>query len=165
LEVALQALAIAREDVPELTLHIAGSGDDQARLGRIAADLGIQQSVRFHGYVEEGEKLALLRGAVANVFPSPKEGWGMTIVEAAACGTPSLASDSPGLRDSVRDGETGFLVPHADAVALARRMVALVLDPALAARRGAGARRYAETLTWEGAADQTERHLDELVRR
>jgi glycosyltransferase involved in cell wall biosynthesis len=165
LEVALQALAIAREDVPELTLHIAGSGGDQARLDRIAADLGIQQSVRFHGYVEEGEKLALLRGAVANVFPSPKEGWGMTIVEAAACGTPSLASDSPGLRDSVRDGETGFLVPHADAVALARRMVALVLDPALAARLGAGARRYAETLTWEGAADQTERHLDELVRR
>ena len=164
-EVALRALAIARSQIPELALHIAGSGDDLDRLGRVASDLGIEQCVRFHGYVAEEDKLALLRGAVANVFPSPKEGWGMTIVEAAACGTPSLASDSPGLRDSVCDGETGFLVPHGDAAALAERMVALVRDPVLLARLGTGARRYAETLTWEGAADQTEQHLNELVRR
>src|SRR5712691_8178166 len=55
---------------------------------------------------------ATLRAAWAVVFPSPKEGWGISNVEAAACGTPALASDSPGLRESVRHGETGFLVPH-----------------------------------------------------
>ena len=71
--------------------------------------------MRFHGFVSEEEKLALLRRTWANLFPSPKEGWGITVMEAAACGTPSLASDSPGLRDSVRDGETGYLVPHGDA--------------------------------------------------
>ena len=55
----------------------------------------------FHGFVSEEQKISLLRTAWANLFPSPKEGWGITVVEAAACGTPSLASDSPGLRDSV----------------------------------------------------------------
>ena len=164
-DVALRALAIARDQMPELTLRIAGSGDDLDRLRRVALELGLTEHVRFLGYVAEADKRALLQGAVANVFPSPKEGWGMTIVEAAACGTPSVASDSPGLRDSVCHGETGFLVPHGDAVSLADRMVTLARDPALASRLGASARRYSETLTWEDAADQTEQHLSELVRR
>ena len=71
--------------------------------------------------MSEARKIDLLRRAWANVFPSPKEGWGITVVEAAACGTPSLASDSPGLRDSVRHGETGFLVPHGDVGGAGRR--------------------------------------------
>ena len=66
---------------------------------------------------------------MANVFPSPKEGWGITVMEAAACGTPSLASNSPGLRDSVRDGQTGILVPHRDAGRLAQEMLRLAADP------------------------------------
>jgi len=77
-------------------------------------------------------------------------------VEAAACGTPSLASDSPGLRDSVRHGETGFLVPHADAGALAERMVELADAPALVKQLGEQARAFAERLSWENAANQTE---------
>ena len=73
-------------------------------------------------------------------------------MEAAACGTPSLASDSPGLRDSVRNGMTGILVPHGDAQALAREMVRLADDPALVAQLGNAARRWAEQLTWDRAA-------------
>ena len=56
----------------------------------------------------------MLRRAWALVFASPKEGWGITNLEAAACGTPVVASNSPGIRESVRDGETGYLVPHGD---------------------------------------------------
>ena len=118
----------------------------------------------FHGFVSEAEKLDLLRSAWANVFPSPKEGWGITVVEAAACGTPSLASDSPGLRDSVRHGETGFLVPHGDVEVLATRMLELAGDPAAGgpARRAApGA--FAESLTWERAADETEAQLHDII--
>ncbi len=50
--------------------------------------------------------------AWANVYPSPKEGWGISNIEAAACGTPSLASDAPGLRESVVNGRSGYLIPH-----------------------------------------------------
>src|SRR5204863_6777869 len=88
----------------------------------LAASLGIAGGVRFLGFVAEEEKRRRLRRAWALLFPSPKEGWGISNVEAAACGTPALASDSPGLRESVRDGETGFLVTHGDAHALAQRM-------------------------------------------
>jgi glycosyltransferase involved in cell wall biosynthesis len=104
-----------------------------------------------------------LRRAWANVFPSPKEGWGITVVEAAACGTPSLASDSPGLRDSVRHGETGYLVPHGDVEGLAGRLLELADAPDRVASLGAGARRFAEGLTWDRTTTDTERHLRDII--
>ncbi len=161
--VALEALALARRNRPELRLDIAGSGDFRAALEHQARSLGIADAVTFHGFVDEARKLQLLRSTWANVFPSPKEGWGITVVEAAACGTPSLASDSPGLRDSVRNGLTGFLVAHGDAAALAERMVALADDRALVDRLGAAARAFAQTLTWEAAALATETHLHDII--
>jgi glycosyltransferase involved in cell wall biosynthesis len=162
-DILLRALAEARRRRPELSLDIAGSGDDRPRLEALAASLGLGDAVRFLGFVDEATKLTLLRRAVANVFPSPKEGWGITVMEAAACGTPSLASDSPGLRDSVRDGRTGLLVPHGDVAAMAAAMGRLADDPALVAALGAEARRHAEALSWEAAAAQVERHLLDLV--
>lgn len=160
---AIQALARARARRADLTLDIAGSGDHRAELEQLTARLGLDGAVRFHGFVSEDEKVDLLRRAWANLFPSPKEGWGITVVEAAACGTPSIASDSPGLRDSVRSGSTGFLVPHGDVTALAARMLELAEAPALVASLGAGARRFAEGLTWEHTADETERHLQDII--
>jgi glycosyltransferase involved in cell wall biosynthesis len=158
-EVAIRALARARMSRGDLTLDIAGTGDDRPRLEQVARKLGIADAVRFHGFVTEEKKRELLRRTWANVFASPKEGWGITNVEAAGCGTPSLASDSPGLRDSVRQGETGYLVPHGDAAALAERFLAFAADPALVQRIGQQARRFAEEHTWDRAAQATEAHL------
>jgi glycosyltransferase involved in cell wall biosynthesis len=160
---ALRALALARRRRADLTMDIAGSGDYRAELERLSVTLGLADAVRFRGFVSEDEKIALLRRSWGNVFPSPKEGWGITIIEAAACGTPSLASDSPGLRDSVRRGETGYLVPHGDAAALADRMLELAEDPGLVTRLGTAGRRYAEGLTWHRTADLTERHLEDII--
>jgi glycosyltransferase involved in cell wall biosynthesis len=163
-EVAIRGLALARSQRNDLRLDIAGSGDDRARLERIAREQGVADAVRFLGRVSEEEKLGLLRRAWANVFPSCKEGWGITNVEAAACGTPSLAADSPGLRDSVREGITGYLVPHGDPAALARRMLELAADPALVERLGRQARSFAETLSWDRTADATEAWMEGLGR-
>jgi glycosyltransferase involved in cell wall biosynthesis len=160
---AIRALAIARRSRPDLRLDIAGSGDHRRALERLAAELGQTEAVTFHGFVSEERKITFLRTAWANLFPSPKEGWGITVVEAAACGTPSVASDSPGLRDSVRHMETGYLVPHGDVDALAARLLELAGNPALVARLGAAARRFAERLTWERAAAETERHLQDII--
>ena len=162
-EVALRALALARRERPELSLDIAGSGDDAPRLTRLAEELGLAAAVRFHGFVSEARKRDLFRSAWANLFPSPKEGWGLTVIEAAACGTPSLASNSPGLRDSVRDGVTGYLVPHGDAPALAARLLELAGAPALVARLGQAARAHACAWSWDDAAAATEAHLVELI--
>ena len=160
---ALQALALARQQRPDLRMEIAGTGDYRSDLEDIAAGLQLERAVVFHGFVSEERKIDLMRSAWANVFPSPKEGWGITIIEAAACGTPSLASDSPGLRDSVCHGETGFLVPHGDVSALAARMVELADSAQLVARLGDRARRFAEGLTWERTASETEQQLHDIV--
>ena len=162
-EFAIRAVALASQRRPDIRLEIAGSGEDRARLEALAARLGVSARVLFLGRVSEAEKLKLLRTRWANVFPSCKEGWGITNVEAAACGTPSLASDSPGLRDSVRHGETGYLVRHGDAGALADRMVELAKDPAQIERLGSQARRFAEGLSWERAADATEEWIQGMI--
>lgn len=158
IEVVLQAIArLAREPAAEpVHLVIAGRGDDAGRLEEMAAELGIEALVEFRGYVSEAEKVSLLRRAWANVYPSPKEGWGITNIEAAACGTPSLASDAPGLRESVVDGETGQLVPYGDVDAWAEAIGGLVARPEDVEEMGAAALRFAAQFTWEDTARRIE---------
>lgn len=162
-EFALRAVAAARQIRSDITLDICGQGDDRARLEDLTARLSLMEAVRFLGFVSEAEKCRLLRRAWAVVFPSPKEGWGITNVEAAACGTPALASDSPGLRESVRHGVTGYLVPHGDSRALADRILALAADPALVERLGRAARSFAEGLSWDAAARATVAHIQTII--
>ena len=155
--------AFAAMGHPMATLTIAGAGDYRSALERLAASLDLGERVRFLGRISEAEKLRLLRRAWALVFASPKEGWGITNLEAAACGTPVVASNSPGIRESVRDGETGYLVPHGDVRAMAAAMGRLAADASLVERLGVQARGFAETFTWERAAEETERHLARVL--
>ncbi|MDB4879161.1 MAG: glycosyl transferase group 1 [Gemmatimonadetes bacterium] len=155
--------AFAAMGHPTAVLEIAGAGDYQPALERLAASLDLNGRVRFLGRISERDKLALLRRAWALVFASPKEGWGITNLEAAACGTPVVASNSPGIRESVRDGETGYLVPHGDTAAMAAAMGRLAADVDQVNRLGLQARRFAGTFTWERAAEETERHLQRVL--
>jgi glycosyltransferase involved in cell wall biosynthesis len=163
-ETAIRAIGIARRTGVDVRLEIAGEGDDRSRLEQVSRALDLGEAVRFLGFVSEEEKRTLLRRSWATVFPSLKEGWGITNVEAAACGTPAVASDSPGLRESVRHEETGLLVPGDDPEALAAGVLRLARDPALVARLGRGGRAFAESLSWDAAAHQTADHLDTLIR-
>jgi glycosyltransferase involved in cell wall biosynthesis len=155
--------AFAALNHPSATLEIAGAGDYRPALERLAASLDLGERVRFLGRVGEAEKRALLRRAWALLLASPKEGWGITNLEAAASGTPVVASNSPGIRESVRDGETGYLVSHGDTAAMTAAMGRLAADPGMVARLGTSARRFAETFTWERAAEETERHLEQVL--
>jgi glycosyltransferase involved in cell wall biosynthesis len=145
------------------TLEIAGAGDYRPALEALARSLDLGDRVRFLGRISEAEKLALLRRAWGLVFASPKEGWGITNLEAAACATPVVASNSPGIRESVRAGETGYLVPHGDVAAMAHAMDRLASSRELVEQLGRQARRFAESFTWERAADETERHLSRII--
>src|SRR5690349_22323 len=147
----------------EATLEIAGAGDYRPRLEALARSLDLGDRVRFLGRISEDEKLALLRRAWALVFASPKEGWGITNLEAAACATPVVASNSPGIRESVRDGETGYLVPHGDIARMAAAMRRVADARSLVDTLGAAARRFSETFTWERAASETEAHLHRVL--
>jgi glycosyltransferase involved in cell wall biosynthesis len=145
-----------------IRLIIAGRGDAEAELRALVGELGLETDVRFAGFVTEEEKRTLFRRAWVHAFTSSKEGWGISNLEAAACGTATIASDSPGLRDSVRHGETGFLVPHGSISALADRLGEVAASPGLRDRLGTGARSFSLYYAWDRAADQTEAHLREL---
>lgn len=162
--VELVIRAFAALTHPTATLTIAGSGDHRAALESLARSLDLRERVRFLGFIPESEKLALLRRSWALAFASPKEGWGITNLEAAACATPVIASDSPGLRESVRDGETGFLVPHGDVQAFTVAMARIANSPSLVSTLGARARAFALRFTWDAAASQTEAHLLDILR-
>ena len=155
--------SFAEMNAPNATLEIAGAGDYRPELEKLAHSLDLGQRVRFLGRISEAEKLALLRRAWALVFASPKEGWGITNLEAAACATPVVASNSPGIRESVRDGQTGFLVPHGDVRGMAAAMRRLAESRDLVDRLGFAARTFAESFTWERAAEETERHLRRVI--
>jgi glycosyltransferase involved in cell wall biosynthesis len=155
--------AFAEMAVPNATLEIAGAGDYRPSLEALADSLDLGQRVRFLGRISEQEKLSLLRRAWALVFASPKEGWGITNLEAAACATPVVASNSPGIRESVRHDVTGLLVPHRDVHAMGAAMRRLAESRALVTSLGIAARSFAETFTWERAAEQTEAHLQSVA--
>ncbi|MFI5228704.1 MAG: glycosyltransferase family 4 protein [Gemmatimonadales bacterium] len=157
--------AFAAMALPAARLEIAGAGDYRPQLESLARSLDLGGRVRFLGRVSEAEKLSLLRRSWALVFASPKEGWGITNLEAAACATPVVASNSPGIRESVRDGHTGFLVPHGDVGALAAAMHRVAASRELVERLGREARAFAETFTWERAASETEAHLMRVAGR
>jgi glycosyltransferase involved in cell wall biosynthesis len=155
--------AFAELQHPTAQLAIAGAGSHRGALERLAASLDLGDRVKFLGFISQEQKVALLRSAWVLAFTSPKEGWGITNLEAAACATPVVASSSPGLRESVLDGETGYLVPHGDIPALVAALRLVVSDPALVASLGDAARKFASRFTWSAAADQTEAHLQRVI--
>jgi glycosyltransferase involved in cell wall biosynthesis len=164
-DLILHALAVLRDRGVAARVTIAGRGEWEPRLRQLAASLGLADRADFLGFVSEDRKRDLFRTAWANVFVSPKEGWGITNIEAAACGTATVASDSPGLRESVLHAETGLLVPHGDVPALAEALQRLVHDRPLVDRLGSAAERFAQQFSWDDAADRTEAHLLRCVRR
>lgn len=163
IDLAIEAVSLLRERGVHVRLRIAGRGDEEPRLRALVERLGVGDRVTFDGFVTEERKRELLRQCWGTVLPSPKEGWGITNVEAAACGTPAVAADSPGLRESVVHGKTGLLVPYGDAGALAAALGTFAADPAWVAALGDAARRFAKGFSWDRAAQLTEAHLAEVA--
>ena len=162
-DLVIRALHRLREQGIAARLIVGGTGDDAPRLRALVAELGLGDAVEMPGFVTEERKIELFRRAWVHAFTSPKEGWGISNLEAAACGTATVASDSPGLRESVVHERTGFLVPHGDVDAVAARLAQILGDPQLRDRLGRQAREFAAGYSWDAAADRTERHLEAVI--
>ena len=162
LETVIDAVGRLAAEAVETRFLVAGKGDHEAALRAYAADTAPGR-VEFLGYVSEEEKVELLRKAWATVYPSPKEGWGITNIEAAASATPALASDSPGLRESVAHEISGLLVPHGDVRAWVDAMRRIALDSELFERLQIGATSFAAEFSWDRTAAETEAHLFEVL--
>ena len=153
---------LAAQGVPGRLL-IAGKGDHQPQLEALASRLGLSERVKFLGFVSEEEKLDLFRRTWVHGLTSPKEGWGIANMEAAACGTATVSSDSPGLRESVVHGETGLLTPHGDVEALAAALGSILGDGTLRDTYGMQARAFSERFSWDASAVAMEAFLGRVV--
>ena len=161
-DLVLGAVARLREGGTRVKMIVAGKGDARSALEETARRLGIGDSVHFAGFVPDEQKRELLSRSWVHALTSPREGWGITSIEASACGTPTVASDSPGLKETVVHGETGLLVPHGDVEALAAAL-ARILRPGTRDRMGRAARTMAERYSWDGVADAFEELLYSVV--
>jgi glycosyltransferase involved in cell wall biosynthesis len=168
-DLLLRAAARLVPRFPDLEIVLIGRGRARPGLERLAARLGLAERTRFAGFVPDDERDALLADARLCVCPSVKEGWGITVIEVNAVGTPVIATDAPGLRDAVRHGETGLLVadgPAEEFVArLAERMGELLADPALAERLSRGALAWSRRFDWDRTAETTARAVEAALAR
>ena len=150
------------ERVPGARLEIVGRGEESGALEREIAERGLTDRVRLHGFVDEATKRRLLGTAWVHVIASSAEGWGMTAIEAAACGTPTVALGVGGLTESVQHERTGLLAD--DVEGMAAHVRRLVEDAELRERLGSQARERARGMTWQRTAATTLALLQDAVR-
>ena len=145
----LDAVAAARVAVPDLTVTIVGDGPDAPELRRRAAELGAEDWIEFTGRIEHDDLVDRYRRAWIVASASLAEGWGLSLSEAAGCGTPAVATDIRGHRSSVVDGVTGLLAEPDD---LADAMVRVLTDGELRRRLGDAAQRRVAVMSWDATA-------------
>lgn len=138
------------DKVPDAELVIVGEGYERPLIEAEVARLGVSGSVRLPGRISDAELLDLYRRSWAATSVSVREGWGMTLTEAAACGTPAVATDIAGHADAVVKDRSGLLADHDDDLAAA--LVSVLTDSVLRNRLESGALQRAGELTWQHAA-------------
>jgi glycosyltransferase involved in cell wall biosynthesis len=163
IEFPIQVLPRILERVPDAEYWIVGEGDYREELERISRSLGVEDHVRFPGFLGGEDKVRLLQESRILTYTSPKEGWGLSIIEAGACGTPVVASDSPGLCESVVPGKNGLLVPHGNLDDLGDAILTLLTDDATAGKLAEGGVEWAATFNWKASADKTLLLMEEIL--
>ncbi len=152
--VLLHAAKLVLEKIPDAEFVIAGSGEEDDNLYNLALKLGIDKSVKFLGKVSDETKILLYQKAWVFVQPSFMEGWGSTNIEANACGTPVIASNVPGLRDSVKNPSSGFLVPYGQSEEFASKIYDLITDEKLRDYMSQKSVEWAQNFEWDKTAHE-----------
>ena len=150
----IRAFKMVRERVPNARLYIVGCRGTvyESGLRRLAAELGVLDSIEFHNFLVGEPKRKFLQMGWVHILPSTKEGWGISVLEAASCGTPTVAYNVAGLRDSVKNKVTGILVPFNDVGALAEATTEILADEQLRSQMSRNARKWALDFSWERTA-------------
>ncbi len=146
----ITAIDSVRRTRPDLELVIVGEGYEHDALQKLIGDLHATEWVRLAGHVSDDDLVSLYRRAWVVASASVSEGWGMTLTEAAACGTPAVATRIAGHSDAVDNGRSGLLVDTDDE--LAASILRLLTDDPLRSLLGDGALAHARNFTWAATA-------------
>ena len=158
IDTGIRVLASLAGEFPELRYAVVGSGADRAELESLAEQLGVGERVRILSGVPDRElpafyNLADLYLGLSRQSGRAVEGFGISLVEASACGVPVVAGRTGGIPDAVREAETGCLVDPGDLDGITRTVRALLQDPSQRQRLGSGGRRLVEAhLNWDRVA-------------
>ena len=135
-DLLLNAIAVAKKEIPTITCAIIGDGPERGLLEDLAVKLGVEENVSFTGFVDQDGLTAYMKASKVFVLPSIREGFGLVIVEANACGLPviSIRHDMSAVRELVEDGVNGFLVNDISSREIAEAITKLVTDEALRER-------------------------------
>lgn len=153
-DVLLRAATSIIERIPTVRIVIAGDGEETPSLVRLAKTLGIEQHVQFLGAVDEDEKVKLYQQAWVFVNPSLIEGWGITSIEANACGTPVVASNVAGLRDSIYNPHSGMLVQYGNSGEFSGVILKLLENSRMRGRMSREAIEWANRFNWDTSAEK-----------
>lgn len=159
----IKAFKLAKEKVPTAKLLIAGcrGGGYELKLRKLVKKLNLKD-VEFYPFVVGDQKKKLLQSSWVHVLPSTKEGWGISVIEAAASGTPTVGYHVHGLRDSVKNGETGLLVPYRDIKSLAKEIEKLLIDDELRKRLSKNCVKWSKRFTWNMTAQQSLQVIEKI---
>jgi len=173
IDLVVRAVHRLLEDRPDLRVDVVGKGPEEQRLRDLVGALGLEQVVRLHGFLDEDDKHRVLGRASFHVCASDAEGWGQVVVETASYGLPTLARDVPGLRDSIRDGDTGWLVDTEGLdeagvvnalVAGLREVLSELEEPATRAAYAQRCRDWSDRFSWQAMHDQVVDVVSEELR-
>lgn len=161
----VEAAAFARQYVPDIRLVIAGRGSPRyiRQIEALTHRLGLRGHVTLTGYVSEEERNRLMHQAHVLALSSVREGWGLVVIEANALGTPAVVYNVPGLRDSVRDGETGVICPKNTPKALGEEIASLLNDGLRLATLSRAAWEYSHQFTWDRMANEMMQGIVDLL--
>ncbi|MCO5251169.1 MAG: glycosyltransferase family 4 protein [Candidatus Kapabacteria bacterium] len=161
----VRAFYFVSQEIPNAKLEFIGRGDFRPYLEQLCRKLGISDKVHFHGFVDEQTKSELLSKSYCVVNTSMKEGWGITNIEANACGTPVISANVPGLRDSVSEGVSGLLYEYGNIMDLADKLRLVLTDNKKRQHLSEGAVSWARQFSWDTSAeimlDACQRVIDE----
>jgi glycosyltransferase involved in cell wall biosynthesis len=154
IDLLLGQIAVVAGRIPRLRVDIVGDGPERSRLQNLALDLGLQTIVTFHGYQCTEVRDNLLSRAWVTTSTAAAEGWGCSVIEAAAWGVPCVALNVPGICDSVLHGRTGWLVQRAqDFGAVLIAALAELADKDRAQEMTADCQQWARCFSWDRSAE------------
>ena len=155
---ALRAFALIKKELPSAKMWVIGEGDMHENLKMMKI-----KDVVFYGHIKDEPKFELLRKAHLLLVPSVREGWGLVVTEANAMGTPAIAYDSPGLRDSIVDGKTGILIKYKSPENLASSALTLLRNPNLLKIFSDNALAFSKQFSWDNTAAEFDKLIRQLV--
>lgn len=159
----IMAFGIVKKRISHARLIIVGTGDYESEARRLACELGLTDIV-FLGKVKDVEKLELLRKSWILAITSMIEGWGVSILEAAACATATVGYDAGAIKEAVIDGRTGLLAKYGDITELADKICLILTDEKFRDKLSNGALVYSRNFDWDRTADETIKVVEEIMK-